>query len=460
VTHDPRVIVLEFNELTPSLLDRFIAEGKLPNFARFRAESQVFTTDAEEQPPYLEPWIQWVTVHTGLSRCDHGVFHLNEGHKVPAKSRTWDAVSEAGRPVWVCGSMNVGAADSLKGAQMPDPWCTEVNPTPEPLMDYFRFVQTYVLEHTNDRVPLSRSDYVAFLRFMLGHGLSSATVRDVVTQLAAEVRGPERWKRVVLLDRFQYDVFEHYFRTLQPALSTFFLNSTAHYQHAYWDKMAPEAFGENPGLNDQHADAIRFGYERMDALLGRFMKLAADDVSLVFCTALSQQPSSDFSRADESMFYRVRDWRRFASDVNFREAFTSTPVMSEQFFLQLDSAATAERAAQCLAELRLDDGSPLMAVEQKENRVFTGCGIHRTVPPTATVRAGDRAIPFFDLFYALDTSKPGVHHPAGVLWIRTASRKAAVTMTPVPLTAVAPTVLSLVGMPPAPHMRTPALPVS
>jgi hypothetical protein len=126
----------------------------------------------------------------------------------------------------------------------------------------------------------------------------------------------------------------------------------------------------------------------------------------------------------------------------------------------MDSAADAQQIAQRLSALTLDDGTPLMAVEQKEHRVFTGCGVHRTVAPAATVRAGDRTVPFFDLFYTLDTSKPGVHHPAGVLWIRTANRKPGVTKTPVPLTSVAPTVLTLVGMPSANHMRTPALPVA
>jgi hypothetical protein len=47
-------------------MDRFIADGKLPNFARLRASSEIFISDAEEQEPYLEPWIQWVTVHTGV----------------------------------------------------------------------------------------------------------------------------------------------------------------------------------------------------------------------------------------------------------------------------------------------------------------------------------------------------------------------------------------------------------
>ena len=48
MTAPPSVILLELNELVPQLLDRFIAEGRLPNFERLRKESLVFTTDAEE----------------------------------------------------------------------------------------------------------------------------------------------------------------------------------------------------------------------------------------------------------------------------------------------------------------------------------------------------------------------------------------------------------------------------
>lgn len=73
------VIILEFNELVPELLDRFMNEGRLPNFKRLHDESIVAITDAEEEPPYLEPWIQWVSAHTGLSYAEHRCFNLNEG---------------------------------------------------------------------------------------------------------------------------------------------------------------------------------------------------------------------------------------------------------------------------------------------------------------------------------------------------------------------------------------------
>jgi len=52
------LILLEFNELSPTLMDRFIAEGKLPNFAKLRARSQVCVTETDEVVTNLEPWIQ------------------------------------------------------------------------------------------------------------------------------------------------------------------------------------------------------------------------------------------------------------------------------------------------------------------------------------------------------------------------------------------------------------------
>jgi len=51
-------IVLELNELTPTLMWRFMSEGRLPNFSRLFEESHAFITDAGEDPPRLEPWIQ------------------------------------------------------------------------------------------------------------------------------------------------------------------------------------------------------------------------------------------------------------------------------------------------------------------------------------------------------------------------------------------------------------------
>ena len=132
-------------------MNRFISQGHLPNFKRFSEESAVYLTEAAERAPYLDPWIQWVTVHTGQNFDKHGLERLNEGHTLDAK-RVWDYVAERGGAVWICGSMNVGYRPGIKGAVMPDPWATYVQPTPDELRPYFSFIQRNVLEYTNARV--------------------------------------------------------------------------------------------------------------------------------------------------------------------------------------------------------------------------------------------------------------------------------------------------------------------
>lgn len=54
----PKILMLEFNEICPSLIERWMGEGLLPGFTEFYRASQVFTTFADEVDPVnLEPWI-------------------------------------------------------------------------------------------------------------------------------------------------------------------------------------------------------------------------------------------------------------------------------------------------------------------------------------------------------------------------------------------------------------------
>src|SRR5207253_786601 len=129
----------------------------------------------------------------------------------------------------------------LRGAVVPDPWTVGMPPSPEELSAYYLFVQRNVQEYTNDPVPLSKGDYARFLKFMALHGLSLRTVKSIAAQLWSERRaGKGRWKRATILDKLQRDLFLHYFKKLRPSFSTFFLNSTAHFQHAHWRNMDPE----------------------------------------------------------------------------------------------------------------------------------------------------------------------------------------------------------------------------
>jgi hypothetical protein len=459
------VIVLEFNELSPVLTDRFIHEGMLPNFRKLREESKCYVTDADGRPPHLEPWIQWTTVHSGMTYQEHGVAQLDEAHKLKQKC-VWDLLSDAGYRVWVCGTMNACYDPTLNGAVLPDPWASQIKPRPSALAPFYRFIKKNVQEHTNEDARFTATDYLRFMAFLAGNGLSLSTLKAITRQLLAERWGNGRWRRAVLLDRMQFDVFRSYYRKLRPDFSVFFSNSTAHFQHLYWRNMDPDSFHVKPTAEEQtkFGDAVVFGYQQMDWLVGKFLALASDHTTLVFTTALSQQPCLIYEDQGGKCFYRPRDFAAFLSFAGVREYSEIVPVMSEQFYVRFLDEANAQNGEKALRAIEMV-GRPLLSVERRGSEVFCGCQIHTDVPHDTAllVRGSDRAGPFYEFLYRAEGLKSGMHHPDGMLWIRFPSKEHRIQEEKVPLISVAPTLLDLFSVEAPEYMRghslvTPALP--
>jgi hypothetical protein len=454
------VVLLEFNELSPTLMTQFIAAGHLPNFRRLYHEAHAFVTDAEQVAPNLEPWIQWVTVHTGLGYDEHHVFDLGDGHKLAAP-RLWDLVSAAGGRVLVCGSMNVGYRQPINGVVLPDPWSVGVSPHPVALGPYYQFVRRNVQEYTRGDIPLSAADYARFLSFMATHGLTAATATAIATQLVTERTGDSRWKRATILDRLQWDVFRWYYRRERPRLATFFLNSTAHLQHAYWRNMDPTPFAIKPSAVEQaeYAGAVLHGYQQMDRLVGDCLRLVGDDTTVVFCTALGQQPCLTYEGSGGKTFYKPRDPARFLALAGIALPHQYAPLMSEEFHLYMPTEDAAREAVARLSSLRCR-GRAAVRARNNGAEVFGGCCVFEAVDADEVLEVAGtgRTAKFLDVFYGVDTKKSGMHHPDGLLWIRRPDRRHTVRPERVPLRAVAPTILSILGLPKPASMSAEPLP--
>lgn len=456
------VIVLEFNELTPHLMDGFIAQGLLPGFAKLRSQSVVAVTDAGETGEALEPWVQWTTVHTGAPFAEHKVFKLSDGPDC-AMPRVWDAVSEAGEAVWVCGSMNAAfQGEAINGLVLPDPWAAKIRPFPEAYFaPFYDFVSKYVKDYNSSDAPVSRAEIARFARFMVTNGLSLKTAFKAVRQILGEYRGLPKWRRASILDRLQWDVFRHNYKKLRPALSTFFINSTAHYQHYYWRDMAPELFTIKPSERQTTAyrDAILFGYQAMDAIVEEALALCDDETSVVLCTALSQQPMLKYEEDGGKLVFKPKDPDALLRLAGVQSPYRYVPVMAEEFQVHFETAAAAEDACAKISALRLSDGRPLMRLTREGETVYGGCAVYAAPAEDVTIAPEDGASPvlFATLFLPLEGIKSGMHHPDGILWVRTPERRHAEVKRKVALEEIAPTLTYLCGVVPGSYAR-PAIP--
>lgn len=415
------IIVLEFNELCPDLLAAWMDEGLLPNFRRFYEASHIFTGQADvSDPEFLEPWIQWYSFHTGFSFDQHGVYHLTDGPRRGLKD-IWRLLLDAGYRVGDCAGMNAPGFQAAGSFYLPDPWCNSEEPYPAELGAYQRLVLNKVQENSNAAAALDGKAYLAFARFWATHGLDPSSVGGILRQLLREIVDRQQaWRRAALLDQIQFDVFAHYWRRLRPDFASFFINSTAHFQHAYFHLLRPESYeGELGRAEDPaHKDAVLFGYRQMDRLLLRFFKLEQQGAMLVFATGLSQGPNPGAGLA----YYRPHDVLSLLREIGVRPA-RLLPVMAHQYSAEFADQASADRARDPLRSV-LYRGAPLFDISstQQPRTLFFGVGLHAEVPREAVVEfagAPARTASFYDLFYHVPHTKSGSHRPASALWFKT-----------------------------------------
>lgn len=453
------IFVMEFNELCPSLLDRWMGEGKLPGFARLASRSDRFVTQADApEGPNLEPWIQWYSAHTGLAFDQHRVFHLTDGPRSDHQD-IYRALMAEGRRVVSFASMNVKPFAVEGSVFAGDPWSENGDAYPAELNIYNAFVSSNVREYSNAAKQPGLADYAKFLKFMALSGLKPATVAQIVQQLAREKLQDKRvsYKRVALLDALQFDVFAHYVDQSRPDFASFFLNSTAHLQHSYWRHMEPGGFKVRPDEAELavYGDAILFGYQAMDRMIARLETLAdRHGARLVFMTALSQQPFLKHEEKGGQHFYRLHDVEAMFArlGVAYRQV---DPTMTHQYLVTFVDEATETLARARLEALRLEDGRRVFGIGKKTlEGLYFGCELFTVIVPTTLLvdDATGHSFPFKDLFYKIDAIKSGRHHTDGALWFRTGT--ASVHAERVSLLDVYPTFLDMAGAaPPAPDRR-------
>jgi hypothetical protein len=322
---------------------------------------------------------------------------------------------------------------------------------------YHRFVQRNVQEHSSPQASLSKSDYIEFVKFMAGHGLSWNSMSSIVSQMYLEkMTGRGRWRRAFILDKLQFDLFRSVYRRIKPRFSTFFLNSTAHMQHKYWRYMQPELFKKalTPDNQREYESSILHGYQEMDRILSRILKLVGDDAIVVFATALGQQPFLNYEETGGKHCYRPKEYTALLEFAGVTGIQHVAPVMAEQFWIHFSSESDAIEAEKKIAALRVG-AKRAMQARRDGSAVFSSCLINEAVDENAllTIEGQDGSIAFYEIFYLLGSGKSGMHHPDGILWIRHPQRAHRRHQEKVGLVSIAPTILQILDIDKPEYMK-------
>lgn len=453
-----KVILAEFNEITTTILDPLIARGKLPHFERIRREGAWAEPESIDLPPHLDPWITWVTVHTGAPRSVHGATVLEQEEGTIRAPRSWQYAVEAGKSVGVFGSIAAYPPRPVPGFIIPGPFAPASAAYPDYLWPVHDFNRRYTGIHAGNQGAEGLAELAQRGLDLLRLGIQPATAAAIAAQLARERAAPHaRWRRAALQPLINFDVFQMLYLRYRPDYATWHTNHAAHYMHHYWRSMDDTAFlvRASPEEKRRYGGAVELGYAVCDELLGRFMRLAGEDTTLVVASSMGQQPYVDESYREGRLVVRVKDIQVLLRILGAEGVAEAVPAMVPEWHLNIADPAQRARVKGLLARA-YRTGTPGRGAFGLEE---TGRAL--TIGPKGLPRRGEIRYFFpgapgaraeghpLEEIFAIDapTPKQGMHHPRGVLGLWGRRIRAGVEIPRATNLDIAPTLLTLLGVP-------------
>jgi len=355
----PRLLLLELNEINFESVRYYCARGQLPSFAGLIERYGWSTTRSELQYEHLEPWIQWVTAHTGLTFAQHGVFRLGDiiGHDLP---QIWEQLEERGLRVGAIAPMNAKHRVRDPAFFVPDPWTRTGISAPPAL----RRLSSAISQAVNDNAQRKMSASSAFA--LIAGILRYARPANYLHYAAFAANAARRhWNGALFLDLLLADVFVREVQRTRPDFATLFLNAGAHIQHHY---MFSAACYSGPLRNPEWyaprgRDPLLEAYALYDQILGTVQRLFPQ-ARIMIATGLHQVPFQQLT-----YYWRLKDHATFLRSIGVEFA-TVEPRMSRDFLLSCSDERQAERSAQRLGRVVAADGVPLFEVDNRGKDIF------------------------------------------------------------------------------------------
>ena len=308
-----KTILFGLNEINFSFINYYISKGLLPNFKKLFEIQPPIETVSEKEYKLLEPWVQWVTIHTGKNFDEHQVFRLGDIVNNPELTQIFEELETEGLSVGAISPFNAENRLNNPVFFIPDPW-TKTNPSGNWILKTL-YQAIHQSVNDNAKSKLTIKSMISFGLGILLYVPISRWFHYIKTVLKSKKSGV----KAVILDSFLADIHLTLWKKHKPDFSTLFLNSGAHIQHHYlFNSLAYQGDLKNPVWYCQkNFDPLIQILSEYDYQIGKLLKFK--DVKLIIATGLHQQPHEHLT-----FYWRIKDHVKFSEMIgvkNFSEIF-------------------------------------------------------------------------------------------------------------------------------------------
>lgn len=339
---DKKIIFLGLNELNFEYIEYYIDKGFLPNIGKIINKHGYQETASESEYKLLEPWIQWVTIHTGKTFKEHNIFRLGDIVNNKDVKQFFELIEDRGYSVGAVSPFN--ADNRLKDPSffVPDPWTKTEASGEKYLKAAAKAVSQAVNDNASEKISLNSiiSLLIGFIRTV------PISKYSQYLKLASQIKSKVGIK-AILLDKLLGDFFIKSWSQKKPDFSLLFLNTGAHFQHHYmFNSLAYKGKLKNPEWYcPESQDPLLLILKEYDMIIERLLKKGT---RIIICTGLHQKPHSK-----NTYYWRLNAHKNFLEEeMKIKGIKAVTPRMSRDFLITFESKEQALEAQNALEEYK------------------------------------------------------------------------------------------------------------
>lgn len=397
------VIFLELNEVNISLVERYLEDGTvLPGWYELLRNGYI-KTHSEQEYRLIEPWIQWVSIHTGQSFEEHGVYRLGD-MATNQTQQIFERLEADGFKVGCLSPMNTRNNLKEPAFFIPDPWTK----TPTDGSWYSNYLWQALEQAVNDNAQQKITKRTLIkLFFSVAYLVPIKKIPFLIKKLWYLKN--KKYGKALFLDLLLSEIFSSLTNWKKPDFGVLFLNSFAHIQHHYYysSEHADHGIFKNPSWYiDEASDPIKDAIVEYDYILQQWLQ---EDVTLVAATGLKQvaYPNPQF-------YYRLREHADFLTTlgITFKNVL---PRMTRDFLVQFSTNSDRDFAAGLLRKASLDGTKVFDEIQIRDHELFVTLTYPKEIKETSTLIVDEKKINNFDNHVVFVALKNGHHDQQGYL---------------------------------------------
>ncbi len=372
-----QLLLIELNEVNFEAVKHYAAKGLLPTFDKLIKSHGIHTTTSENEYENLEPWIQWITAHTGKTYSEHGVFRLGDivNHDIP---QIWEKLEQKGYSVGAISPMNAKNRTTNAVFFVPDPW-TQTSVTGSYLL---KKLSTAISSAVNNNAT-GKYNYTTFI--WLSVAAAKYCRLKNYSRYFKLIYGSrnKKWNKALILDLLLHDVFVTLLKNKQPAFASIFLNAAAHIQHHYM--LSSPAYPNDIKNPDWYVranqDPLLDVYEQYDQLLTQIIHNFPSS-QLMLATGLHQNPYPQLK-----YYWRLTNHSRFLNRIGIKFKHVE-PRMSRDFLICCHSTEGAIEAESILNSAKVAN-TQLFEVDNRGTDLFVMLTYPENITPNLYFSVGN-----------------------------------------------------------------------